>query len=138
LGETTCDALVAAFPEVMDYQFTAQVEDWLDDVSRGERDWVQALQAFYEPFAQALQAAPAKMAAFPKQPRVPAASREDGSPRKKRSSRRQTSAKQPADLNVLCPKCGAPMVKRHGPRGEFWGCSKYPKCKGTRNIGGEG
>ena len=53
LGEATCDALIAAFPDVMDYQFTAQVEDWLDDVSRGERDWVQALRDFYDPFALA-------------------------------------------------------------------------------------
>jgi DNA topoisomerase I len=137
LGETTCDALIAAFPEVMNYQFTAQVEDWLDDVSRGERDWVQALHAFYDPFAQALQAAPAKMATFPKQPRLQTAPvTAGGTSSKKRFSRRRPSAKQPADPNVLCPKCGAPMVKRHGPRGEFWGCSKYPECKGTRNIGG--
>jgi restriction system protein len=34
----------------------------------------------------------------------------------------------------LCPKCGSPMVKRNGPRGEFWGCSTFPKCKGTRNL----
>ena len=64
LGEATCDALIAAFPDVMDYQFTAQVEDWLDDVSRGERDWVKALRDFYSPFAVALASAPPKMAAF--------------------------------------------------------------------------
>ncbi len=131
LGEATCDALIAAFPEVMDYQFTAQVEDWLDDVSRGERDWVKALRAFYDPFAEALQAAPAKMAAFPKQPlmRTPAAQ-----PRNKRVSRRRTSNRQQPDPTVTCPKCGSPMVKRSGQRGEFWGCSKYPACNGTRNI----
>jgi DNA topoisomerase-1 len=135
LGEATCAALIAAFPEVMDYQFTAQVEDWLDEVSRGERDWVQALRAFYEPFAQALHAAPAKMAVFPKQLRSQtAATATDRAPRKKRSTRRTSSAKQSADPNVLCPKCNSPMVKRHGSRGDFWGCSKYPVCKGTRNI----
>jgi DNA topoisomerase I len=137
LGETTCAALIAAFPEVMDYQFTAQVEDWLDEVSRGERDWVQALRAFYEPFAQALQAAPAKMAAFPKQPRSPTSSATaDRAPHKKRFTRKKSSTKQSVDPNVLFPKCGAPMVKRRGSRGDFWGCSKYPTCKGTRNIEG--
>ncbi len=135
LGEATCDALIAAFPEVMDYQFTAQVEDWLDDVSRGERDWVKALQAFYDPFAQALQAAPTKMAAFPKPSRSRAAPvAAEGSSRKKPGSRQQASTRQQPDPIVACPKCGAPMVKRTGPRGEFWGCSKYPACKGTRNI----
>ncbi|HSD85313.1 MAG TPA: type I DNA topoisomerase, partial [Anaerolineae bacterium] len=64
LGEATCAALIAAFPDVMSYQFTAQVEDWLDDVSRGERDWVKALRDFYDPFALALASAPPKMAAF--------------------------------------------------------------------------
>jgi DNA topoisomerase-1 len=140
LGEATCDALLAAFPQVMDYQFTAQVEDWLDDVSRGEREWVKALQAFYEPFAQALQAAPAKMAAFPKTapartrpaPANGASGRKQG-PRRTASTRR---ARQQPDPNVACPKCGAPMVKRTGPRGEFWGCSTYPECKGTRNLQG--
>ena len=34
----------------------------------------------------------------------------------------------------VCPSCGSPMKKRQGPRGPFWGCSKYPQCRGTRNI----
>jgi DNA topoisomerase-1 len=131
LGEATCDALIAAFPEVMDYQFTAQVEDWLDDISRGERDWVKALQAFYDPFQQALQAAPAKMAAFPRPPQSrPVANSAPG----KAGSRRRRAAPSQPDPNVACPKCGAPMVKRTGSRGDFWGCSKYPTCKGTRHI----
>jgi DNA topoisomerase-1 len=133
LGEATCDALLAAFPDVMDYQFTAQVEDWLDDVSRGERDWVQALQAFYAPFAQALQAAPDKMAAFPKTPRA-ASTADDGSARRRRASRSKARTRARPDPKIACPKCGAPMVRRTGPRGEFWGCSKYPACKGSRNI----
>jgi DNA topoisomerase-1 len=145
LGEATCDALVAAFPDVMDYQFTAQVEDWLDDVSRGERDWVKALRAFYDPFVQALQAAPAKMAAFPKAsavtsvrpPTRDAPSDRKGASRRKRGSRQKASARNPTDPNIVCPRCGAPMVKRAGPRGEFWGCSTYPACKGTRSIGVE-
>jgi ribosomal protein L37AE/L43A len=141
----------------MDYQFTAQVEDWLDDVSRGERDWVKALRDFYDPFALALAAAPPKMAAFkgqyrstPSQPESNAegeASAEDQVSQRKRtrrnsrgsrrsSSRTATGKKaSAADPNApLCPKCGSPMVKRAGPRGEFWGCSTFPKCKGTRNV----
>ncbi len=156
LGEATCAALIAAFPEVMDYQFTAQVEDWLDDVSRGERDWVKALRDFYDPFALALAAAPPKMAAFkgqyrssaPSQPETEGEknSEDESSPRRRTrrsrggsrraSSRAATNKKaSPVDPNApLCPKCGAPMVKRNGPRGEFWGCSTFPKCKGTRKV----
>ncbi len=157
LGEATCDALVAAFPDVMDYQFTAQVEDWLDDVSRGERDWVKALRDFYDPFALALASAPAKMAAFKGQYRsavVPNSRIEggeeasaEGKARHKRSRQsfhgshrspaKASTGKKPNVLDPnapLCPKCGSPMVKRSGPRGEFWGCSTFPKCKGTRDL----
>jgi DNA topoisomerase-1 len=152
LGEATCDALIAAFPDVMDYQFTAQVEDWLDDVSRGERDWVKALRDFYDPFAVALASAPPKMAAFKGQYRNTAVVKPEGEgvevkdprqrPHRRSGGSRRPSAKASAnkkpmvtDPNApLCPKCGSPMIKRNGPRGEFWGCSKFPTCKGTRNL----
>ncbi len=136
LGEATCDALIAAFPEVMDYTFTAQVEDWLDDVSRGERDWVKALTEFYTPFALALQSAAAKMLPFKGEKTDRAANTF-----KKRSSSirggrsKSTTTKAIIDPNApVCPKCNSPLVKRKGPRGEFWGCSTYPKCKGTRPL----
>jgi DNA topoisomerase-1 len=70
LGETTCDALVAAFPDVLDYGFTAQVEDWLDEVSRGEKAWTQALRDFYTPFERQLHEAADKMRAFRAPPAV--------------------------------------------------------------------
>jgi len=38
--------------------------------------------------------------------------------------------------NAICPKCGSEMKIRNGRRGEFWGCSKFPRCKGTKSIGG--
>jgi hypothetical protein len=142
---------------VLDYQFTAQVEDWLDDVSRGERDWVKTLRDFYDPFALALASAPPKLAAYKGQYRGNAVAApeiaggdnediEDKSPRRRsrrsaggtrRSAARSSESKKPiaSDPNApACPKCGSPMIKRSGPRGEFWGCSTYPKCKGTRNL----
>jgi DNA topoisomerase I len=168
LGEATCDALIAAFPDVIDYQFTAQVEDWLDDVSRGERDWVKALRDFYTPFAEALASAPPKMAAFKrmkdesgrmkdassgppthsvghgqggkmKQPRPPAENKPHSGRRKAQGPKKSdanpsSSFILPPSALPVCPRCGSPMVKRSGPRGEFWGCSTFPKCKGTRNL----
>ncbi len=136
LGEATCDALIAAFPEVMDYTFTAQVEDWLDDVSRGERDWVKALTEFYTPFALALQSASAKMLPFKGEKTDRAAGTFKKRASSKRGSRSKSSAPKAAlDPNApVCPKCNSPLVKRKGPRGEFWGCSTYPKCKGTRPL----
>ncbi len=153
LGEATCDALIAAFPDVMDYTFTAQVEDWLDDVSRGERDWVKALRDFYDPFALALAVAPAKMMAFKGEYRSKAevksseAESTAGQTPRQRTGRRASGSSRSGSRSAqsqksivadpsapLCPKCGSPMIKRTGPRGEFWGCSTFPKCKGTRNL----
>ncbi len=137
LGEATCDALIAAFPDVMDYAFTAQVEDWLDEVSRGERDWVQALRAFYDPFALALQAASAKMQPFKAAITDRGTAEISKTSNAKSRARRSRAVKAPAPIDPaapVCPACGSVMVKRRGPRGEFWGCSTFPKCRGTRPI----
>ena len=171
-GETTCDALVAAFPGMMDYRFTEQVEDWLDEVSRGEITWVKALRDFYVPFAQALEMAEARMRAVPFSSSATNSLKKDGSTHvddldgdanglggvataKRRTGWRRTKlrsqggkgsskgrspvaprrAARPAVAlkDVVCPICGAPMVERSGPHGTFLGCSRFPKCKGTRN-----
>ncbi len=158
LGEVTCDALIAAFPEMMDYRFTAQVEDWLDDISRGEAPWVKVLRDFYTPFAQSLASAEPKMRAFPAPERpAGAAPAEDGEgeeaqPRAnshrargkgrtgaKRSRATKRARAAPAtETGIACPRCGAPMVQRNGPRGPFLGCSRFPKCKGTRDLPANG
>ncbi len=116
LGETTCDALIAAFPDLMDYDFTAQMEDRLDEIARGERDWVATLHEFYGPFSVALQEAPGKMQARPASPGGPGSTRHRGE----------------VTVGPVCPQCGAPMVERTGRYGRFWGCSRYPACAGTR------
>jgi len=135
LGEVTCDALIAAFPDVMDYTFTANTEEWLDGVSRGERDWVAALQAFYDPFAQALRDAPTKMSAFRPPTGADAVAAPSDKPRARKSKgKRKTSAAKTAAAGVVCPKCGSSMVERMGKSGRFYGCSRFPACKGTRNL----
>lgn len=138
LGVATCDALVAAFVDLMNYAFTAQVEDWLDDIARGEKNWVAALREFYGPFAEALALAPAKMAAIPRPvgpaPRSAQQKRTARKPRGKAASRKK--APEPAILEpgVVCPLCGAPMVRCTSQYGPFLGCSTYPRCKGTRRL----
>jgi DNA topoisomerase-1 len=146
LGEATCDALIAAFPDMMDYGFTAQVEDWLDDVSRGEKDWVTALREFYEPFSQALAQAQAKMSSVPRPEQSAPGSQQPvsrparGNETTKKSRRRfaarkgKTKGSAVHEPGVVCPLCGSPMVRRTGKHGQFLGCSRYPQCKGTRNL----
>ncbi len=63
LGEATCDTL-AAFREVMEYAFTTRTEDWLDDVLRGEKDWIAAPQEFYALFSKELKDAPGKLSSL--------------------------------------------------------------------------
>jgi DNA topoisomerase-1 len=140
---------------MMDYHFTAQVEDWLDDISRGEAPWVKVLHDFYTPFAQSLASAEAKMRAFPAPPQTrttgTADATEQSSARKApykrrgkgkggsgaghtRGASKRTRKPPAAQTDIACPKCGAPMVQRQGPRGAFLGCSRFPACKGTRNL----
>jgi DNA topoisomerase-1 len=108
----------------MDYGFTAQMEDWLDDVSRGERNWVAMLREFYAPFSKALQEAKEKMQGTGGK-----------GVRNKETSKqgRKVTANMPVE-GVVCPECGAPMVERTSKYGRFLGCSKYPACTGKRKV----
>ena len=138
LGTATCEALVLAFSGVMDYAFTAQVEDWLDEVARGEKNWILALREFYGPFSEALALAPAKMATVPKPEGATARPARRGAaarkPRGKTGARKKAQAPAVIEPGVVCPLCGAPMVRRTSQYGPFLGCSTYPRCKGTRRL----
>jgi DNA topoisomerase I len=138
LGTTTCEALVAAFTDLMNYTFTAEVEDWLDEVARGEKNWVMALREFYGPFSEALAQAPVKMGALPRPEgttarplRRRAAAKK---PRDKTTSKKKPQTSPSVEPGVVCPLCGAPMVRRTSQYGPFLGCSTFPRCKGTRRL----
>ncbi|MBI2300092.1 MAG: type I DNA topoisomerase [Armatimonadetes bacterium] len=111
LGEAVTEALVQQFPKVLDVDFTATLENELDDVERGDVDWVALLTGFYEPFEQAVAEAMQGMD-------------------------RVRVAAVPTDHE--CPKCGAPMLQREGRWGTFLGCSKYPECDGIMRLGRDG
>ena len=106
LGLTLSDLLTEYFPDVMDLDFTAGMEEELDAVSRGERGWVPMLGEFYEPFQKALDNATESM------PRV----------------------RLDEDTDEVCDDCGKPMVIKIGRFGRFIACTGYPDCKGTKPI----
>lgn len=110
LGKTVNALLVESFPDILDVQFTAQLEDKLDKIEEGTYQWVEALQGFYEPFAADLQQAAAKM---------------------------RDLKKEVEETNEVCDKCQKPMVIRHGRFGRFLACSGYPACKSTRELSEE-
>lgn len=106
LGMTISDLLVKHFATIMDYKFTAHMEDDLDDVVAGKLGWVEALKEFYTPFKKDLAEAEVKM----------------------------EKIKKEVKTDKKCPKCGSPVLIRSGRFGDFLACSGYPKCKYTENI----
>ena len=105
LGFAVIDFLVEYFADIVDYQFTAEMENDLDEIAEGKKEWVKVLDQFYQPFGEKVKAV-AKVAE-----KVPV----------------QTEA---TDEN--CPDCGAPLVIRIGRFGKFLSCSKFPECKFTK------
>ena len=93
------DVLVKYFADIMDVSFTARMEDDLDDIENGGRDWHNLIAEFYPHFCEQLEKA-----------------NSDGD----------------TMTDVLCEKCGAPMVRKTGKYGAFLACSNYPKCSNIR------
>jgi DNA topoisomerase-1 len=110
LGASVSDLLTQFFPDVMDVAFTANMEDSLDEIARGERQWVPMLENFYTPFKKTLQEAKDKM------PRI--------------------KVEEPTDEK--CDKCDSPMVIKTGRFGRFMACSGFPECRNTRELGTNG
>jgi DNA topoisomerase-1 len=104
LGLLVTDKLVENFPDIMNVGFTAEMESDLDKIEEGEGDWVETLRDFYSSFRRDLAKADEGM-------RI-----------------------KPMDTDVVCEKCGSPMVKRWGKNGFFLACSAYPKCRNTKAI----
>jgi len=107
LGFLVTDLLVASFPDVLNVEFTAGMEDELDRIEDGEEHWVKTMRRFWEPFAKDLEKATVEM----------------------RDVKRE---ERPTD--IACEKCGQPMLIKWGRRGEFLACRGYPECKNTKNF----
>ncbi|MFO7772974.1 MAG: type I DNA topoisomerase [Dehalococcoidia bacterium] len=104
LGMVVTRILTEHFPKIVDLGFTAQMEEQLDEIARGKREWIAALQKFYPPFEHTLNEAWANV--------------------------EKVSMTQPS--GETCPNCGRPMVVKVGRFGKFLACSGYPDCKTTR------
>lgn len=155
LGFAVNDYLVERFPRIIDVDFTAHVEEDLDTVERGEREWVSVLGEFYPDFEasleQAASAAP-KVLEGEKCPQCGGRLLEKYSAYGKfagcekypecdyiRDLLADVLEKQaPETLDEKCPECAAELVKRTGRGGrQFVGCSGYPQCRYTRPLEGD-
>ncbi|HDQ74063.1 MAG TPA: DNA topoisomerase I, partial [Chloroflexi bacterium] len=154
LGLIVCDLLVAQFPDHFAIQFTAQMEDDLDRVARGEQEWREILQTFYGPFEQALRQAEAAIQQFHAirvgetsgRKEKPVATGEtcpacggqvvlrEGKFGRFRACANFPRCKWRAPMVMgKCPACGGDLVERKGKRGVFWGCDNYPECRYTQD-----
>jgi len=149
LGFVVCDLLTERFPGVVDAGFTARMEDELDDVASGERQWPPVVREFYEPLEEAL-------AAAAEAPRVEQQTDEvcdkcgrpmivrwgrfgqflacSGYPECKNARPLDGEAQEPEATDEVCDLCGSAMVVKRGRFGQFLACSRYPECKGRRPI----
>jgi len=107
LGCSVNDLLIESFPEIMDIQFTADMEEKLDGVEEGNANWIELLSGFYKGFSSRLEKAESSM----------------------KSLRREGVA-----TDIKCDLCGFPMLIKWGKRGEFLSCSKYPDCKNAKKF----
>ncbi|WRS27908.1 type I DNA topoisomerase [Oscillospiraceae bacterium MB08-C2-2] len=109
LGEVTTQLMEEQFAKIVDADFTAQMEQQLDDVEEGKTDWVGMLGTFYGDFAGNLEQAEKNM---------------EG-----------TRVKIPVEeTDVVCELCGRNMVIKMGRFGKFLACPGYPECKNTKKI----
>ena len=107
VGRIVNKFLTEHFPQYVDYDFTAKLEDDLDAVSRGEQEWIPLMEKFWKKFKVLLD-------------------------EKAKTIKREDVTHEA--IEELCPKCSSQLSIRLGKRGRFIGCSAYPKCDYTRNV----
>ena len=117
LGITITDLLTEYFTNIMDLDFTAKMEEELDDVSRGERDWVPMLGEFYGPFEEALSNADELM------PKIRMDEETD-----------EVCDCGGSDKCEHTDTCGKPLVIKTGRFGRFMACTGFPECRKTKPI----
>ncbi len=111
LGEVTTKLMKESFPDIVDYKFTATLEDRLDSIESGENTLLGVLSDFYGPFAEELSRAEKEMEKI----EVPA-----------------------EETDIVCELCGAKMIIKNGRFGKFAACPNYPECKNTKALGRDG
>jgi len=131
LGRLVNGFLTANFDRYVDYAFTAEMEEELDQISNGELDWIKVLRQFWDPFVGTLQAKLETGRGVP----LPAAEPRVGTwkeyAQRLLSEQWQQSGRPPE----ACPKCSKQLFLQNSKRGPFVGCSGYPKCDYTRPWG---
>ena len=109
LGEVTTKLMVDSFPDIVDYKFTAQMEDKLDGVANGDNTMESVLSDFYDGFAKELA-------------------------RAEETVSRENIEVPVEETDIICEQCGARMIIKNGRYGKFAACPNYPTCKNTKPL----
>jgi len=161
------DLLVQHFASIVDYGFTSGMEQQLDDIAEGEKQWGPVLQAFYTPFERTLATARETMRNVKREEvlteldcpkcrqgklaikfgrngeflacnRYPDCDFTSNFHRNDEGQIALETASAPELSDIACNVCGRPMAIKKSRFGPFLGCSGYPECKNTRRIGRDG
>jgi len=107
IGTVVNDILVQHFPVVVDINFTAKMENELDEIAEGKDNLVKTCRDFYGPFEKNL---------------------------KEKYDEVEKGDITEKPTNKTCPKCNSPLIERLGRYGRFYACSKFPECKYTESL----
>ncbi|KZZ82860.1 type I DNA topoisomerase [Bacillus sp. SJS] len=107
LGEIVLELIMEFFPEIIDVEFTARMENSLDEVEDGHIQWVKIIDDFYKDFEKRIIIAETEM---------------------------EEVEIKPEYAGVDCEECGNPMVIKMGRYGKFMACSNFPDCRNTKPI----
>ena len=107
LGTVVTELLVSSFPDILNAEFTAGMENQLDEIEEGKKDWTKILGSFWKPFEKTLKLAKDQM---------------------------KNVKRQEVPTDIKCEKCGHGMVIKWGKMGSFLACSNYPECKNTQDF----
>ena len=111
VGRIVSHFLTDYFTRYVDYKFTAELEDTLDAIARGEKEWIPVLDEFWKPFIQQIHDIDEQV------------------------QRKDVTTQA---LDEKCPKCSSPLAIRLGKRGRFIGCTAYPECDFTQDLNTQG
>ncbi|HOT58878.1 MAG TPA: type I DNA topoisomerase [Spirochaetales bacterium] len=108
LGKIINSILVEYFPDIIDVEFTANMENLLDEVEDAHKDWINPVRDFFNPFYKKVQELMETLESI--------------------------KGKLDEPTEFVCDKCGKPMLKKLGRNGFFLACSGFPECRNTRSV----
>ena len=107
LGMAVAELLIQHFPDILNIKFTAEMEEELDEIEEGKREWASVLKQFYSSFDKTLKKAQLNM---------------------------KEIKKEIIQTDEICDKCGKPMVIKWGRLGKFLSCSDFPTCRNAKSL----